>query len=140
MDLAISLAQRQQYELVVVHTWTFTAEYSFRSGYTVPPSEMDRWVRKAQYLHKRRLTELLRPCPLWDLKSQVYMLKGEPGRLIPELAVEMEVGLIVMGTVSRTGVAGLLIGNTAEKTLRQVDCSVLTVKPDEFVTPVRLDE
>jgi universal stress protein E len=130
MDLAISLAQRQQYELVVVHTWTFPAEHSLRSGYTVPLGEMDRWVRRARDLHRRRLTELLRPYPLRDLKSQVYMLKGEPGRLIPELAVEMEVGLIVMGTVSRTGVAGLLIGNTAEKILRQVDCSALAVKPD----------
>ncbi len=45
-----------------------------------------------------------------------------------------------MGTVSRTGVAGLLIGNTAERILRQVDCSVLTVKPDGFITPVRLSE
>ena len=140
MDLATSLARRQQYELIVVHTWTFTAEHSLRSGYTVESSEMDRWVRAAQDLHRRRLAELLQPYPLQDLKSQVYMLKGEPGRLIPELAAEMEVGLIVMGTVSRTGVAGLLIGNTAERILHQVDCSVLTVKPDGFATPVRLDE
>ena len=60
--------------------------------------------------------------------------------MIPELAAEKEVELIVMGTVSRTGVAGFLIGNTAEKILGQVDCSVLTVKPDGFITPVRLGE
>jgi nucleotide-binding universal stress UspA family protein len=70
----------------------------------------------------------------------VYLLKGEAGRLIPELATAKEVKLIVMGTVSRTGIAGLLIGNTAEKILSQVDCGVLAVKPDGFVTPVRLDE
>jgi universal stress protein E len=44
-----------------------------------------------------------------------------------------------MGTVSRAGIAGLLIGNTAEKVLPQVDCSMLTVKPEGFVTPVKLD-
>jgi nucleotide-binding universal stress UspA family protein len=66
------------------------------------------------------------------------MLKGEPGHLIPQLAAKMEVGLIVMGTVSRTGVAGFLIGSTAERTLRQVDCAVLAVKPEGFVTPVSL--
>ncbi len=32
MDLATSLAQRQQSELIVVHTWTFPAEHSLRSG------------------------------------------------------------------------------------------------------------
>jgi nucleotide-binding universal stress UspA family protein len=73
-------------------------------------------------------------------KHEVYLLKGEPGRLVPEVAAAREVQLIVMGTVSRSGVSGLLIGNTAEKILGQVDCAVLAVKPDGFVTPVRLDE
>jgi nucleotide-binding universal stress UspA family protein len=67
-------------------------------------------------------------------------LQGKPGQLVPELAEKLEVGLIVMGTVSRTGVAGLLIGNAAERILRQVNCSVLTVKPDGFATPVKLEE
>jgi len=75
-----------------------------------------------------------------NLEHQVYMLKGEAGRLILALAKAREVELIVMGTVSRTGLTGFLIGNTAEKVLRQADCSVLVVKPDKFVTPVKLDE
>ena len=140
MDLATALARRQQSELVVVHTWTFPVEHSLRSGRFGPSNEIDRWVREARDLHRLRLAELLQPYALQDLKHQVYLLKGEAEHLIPELAAEKEVELIVMGTVSRTGVAGLLIGNTAEKILRQVDCSVLTVKPDGFVTPVRLDE
>jgi nucleotide-binding universal stress UspA family protein len=140
LDLATALAQRDRCELVVVHTWTFPAERSLRSGHSVESSEMERWVRRARDLRRRRLAELLRPYPLQELQSQVYMLKGEPGHLIPELAAKLEVGLIVMGTVSRTGVAGLLIGNTAERILRQVGCSVLAVKPDGFLSPVRLDE
>ena len=47
--------------------------------------------------------------------------------------------LVVLGSVSRGGIAGLLIGNTAEKVLERVECSVLTVKPDGFKTPVTLD-
>jgi nucleotide-binding universal stress UspA family protein len=41
-----------------------------------------------------------------------------------------------MGTVCRTGIPGLIIGNTAERVLDVVDCSVLTVKPEGFVSPV----
>lgn len=41
-----------------------------------------------------------------------------------------------MGTVSRTGLPGIFIGNTAETVLQQVDSAVLTVKPPGFVTPV----
>jgi len=37
-------------------------------------------------------------------------------------------------------VAGFFIGNTAESVLQQVNCSVLTVKPEGFVSPVKLDD
>ena len=45
---------------------------------------------------------------------------------------------VVMGTMGRTGIAGLLVGNTAESILKRVACSVLTVKPEGFVPPVSL--
>jgi nucleotide-binding universal stress UspA family protein len=45
-----------------------------------------------------------------------------------------------MGTVARTGISGFFIGNTAEDVLNQVNCSVMAVKPEGFVTPVKLDE
>ena len=140
MDLATSLTRREQGELVVVHTWAFPVEGALRSAHFMQSSEVDGWVHDVRNQHRRRLAELLRPYAFADLKHQVYLLKGAPGRLIPELAADKNVELIVMGTVSRTGVAGLFIGNAAEKILRKVDCSVLAVKPDGFKTPVRLDE
>ena len=75
-----------------------------------------------------------------ELQHEIYLLEGQAGLLIPELAEEKQVELIVMGTVCRTGLAGLLIGNTAEDVLHQVDCSVLTVKPSGFVSPVELED
>jgi universal stress protein E len=44
-----------------------------------------------------------------------------------------------MGTLARSGLDGYFIGNTAETVLQHVACSVLTVKPDGFVSPVTLD-
>ena len=41
-----------------------------------------------------------------------------------------------MGTVGRSGIPGLIIGNTAEKVINGIDCSLLAVKPAGFVTPV----
>ena len=46
------------------------------------------------------------------------------------------VALLGMGTVSRTGIASLFIGNTTESVLRQVECSVLAVKPAGFDMPI----
>ena len=66
-------------------------------------------------------------------------MAGEPDELIPELVNKNSIDIVVMGTVSRTGLSGFFIGNTAEKMLQELDCSVLAVKPDGFVTPVTLD-
>jgi universal stress protein E len=140
LDLATSLAHREQCELLILHTWSYNLESHVRSGrVSVPQSKLDEWVRGVRDAHRRSLGELLQLYDLENQKHQVYMLKGEAGNLIPALAAAKEIELIVMGTVGRTGIAGLLIGNTAEKVLRQVDCSVLTVKPEGFITPVKLD-
>jgi universal stress protein E len=48
--------------------------------------------------------------------------------------------LVMMGTVSRGGLAGVIVGNTAERLLNRLDCSLFTVKPSDFVCPVELDE
>ena len=140
LDLATSLAHRERCELLIIHTYTSTLESHVRSGrISVPQSKLDAWGRELRDTRRRSLVELLQLYDLENLKHQVYLLKGEAGILIPALAAAREVELIVMGTLSRSGVAGFFIGNTAEKVLRQVDCSVLTVKPEGFITPIKLD-
>jgi universal stress protein E len=47
--------------------------------------------------------------------------------------------LVVMGSVSRGGIAGWLLGNTAQRLVERLDRSLLTVKPDDFVCPVRVE-
>lgn len=68
-----------------------------------------------------------------------HLIKGPPRNEVPGLAKSLQVDLVVMGTVARTGVPGFLIGNTAEAMPGQIDCPVLAVKPAGFVTPVTLD-
>jgi universal stress protein E len=45
-------------------------------------------------------------------------------------------GVVVMGAVSRLGLARLFIGNTAERVLDKLDCDVLVVKPRGFRSKV----
>lgn len=140
MELATSLAELEGSELHVVHAWTQFAEQVLRGRRGLPEQQVDQIVRETRAEHKMWLDELLEKFPLENLRHRIHLLKGEAGRVIPEVAKRKRVELIIMGTVSRTGISGFLIGNTAEKVLQQVDCSVLTVKPEGFVTPIRLDE
>ncbi len=72
--------------------------------------------------------------------ENIHMLKGEPAEVITELTRKDGVDLVVMGTVGRSGMAGVVTGNSAEQILNRIQCSVLALKPDDFVSPVRLDE
>ncbi len=60
----------------------------------------------------------------------------DPTRAIARVGRLVKRDLIVMGTVGRVGIPGLLIGNTAERILGDMSCSVLAVKPQGFVAPV----
>jgi nucleotide-binding universal stress UspA family protein len=44
-----------------------------------------------------------------------------------------------MGTIARGGLVGMIMGNTAERVLRDLRCSVLALKPEGFASPVTLD-
>ncbi len=63
---------------------------------------------------------------------------GSPERVIERFVDEIQPDVVVMGTVARTGVKRLLLGNTAETVLGQLGGGVLFVKPPGFATPVSL--
>jgi universal stress protein E len=138
MDLATFLAEQEQSELHIVHAWTMFGESLLRSKRArLKERQVDAWVLEHRQRHERQLDKLLDESALENLKHQVHLTKGSAESVIPVLVHEQQIDLIVMGTICRTGVAGFFIGNTAESALQQVNCSVLTVKPDGFVSPVR---
>lgn len=69
-------------------------------------------------------------------KVHKHLSWGTPWKEIGRLAQHLNIDLLVMGTVGRTGLQGILLGNTAEKVLGVCDCSILTVKPADFVSPL----
>jgi universal stress protein E len=68
-----------------------------------------------------------------------HVARTSPTRAILECTEHVDPDLVVMGTISRGGIAGFLVGNTAERVLPRLDVSLLTVKPDDFVCPVSLE-
>ena len=58
-----------------------------------------------------------------------HVVIGQPEFAINELAEKLDSRMIVLGTVSRSGLNGYLIGNTAEQMLYNMTCDILAVKP-----------
>jgi nucleotide-binding universal stress UspA family protein len=73
------------------------------------------------------------------LQIEQHVVEGHPITVIPEKIKELDASLVVMGTIGRSGIKGMLIGNTAESILQQLSCSVLALKPSNFVCPITLD-
>ncbi len=59
--------------------------------------------------------------------------------MIPNFAKDHDVDLVVMGTLGRLSDRGVFIGDTAERILNRLECSVLALKPAGFVSPVQLN-
>jgi universal stress protein E len=84
----------------------------------------------------RRLEEFLGSLNVGSATVERHLFRGTPWKVIGSLTNQLKIDLIAMGTVGRSGIDGLLLGNTAEKVLTTCDCSILTVKPDQFVSPI----
>jgi len=148
LEMATSLAHSEFCELHVVHVWRAFGESEFRSGFArMPEAKLKAYLDEVYQKHLQWLNGLMDDLATWVgkealdyVKPQVHLLKGNAKDEIPRLASELQVDLIVMGTVVRTGIPGFIMGNTAETILNRIDCSVLAVKPDGFVTPVKVED
>lgn len=142
LEMAGSLASQERSEFHIAHAWEATGENALRRT-GADQEEVDAYVREVGHTNLQWLDRLLRKARKWIgpevydfLKPKTHLPKGSADQVIPLLARELKVDLIVMGTVARTGIPGLFIGNTAESILTEIDCSILAVKPKGFVTPV----
>ena len=71
-------------------------------------------------------------------EQRCHIEEGLPEDVIPKYAEQLDAELVVLGTVGRQGISAALIGNTAEHVIDKLDCDVLAIKPEGFVSPIRL--
>jgi len=147
LSLAGALALGDGAALHLVHAWEGFAEGIVRRWSDKPADEVATYVEMERLRHQSALAsieeslrELIGEKAYGQLMPRYHLQKGSPQREISHLAEELQADLVIMGTLGRTGISGLFIGNTAEMILEQLPCSVLAIKPPGFISPVKLDE
>jgi nucleotide-binding universal stress UspA family protein len=146
LEMASSLALAESAELHIVYAWEAIGESLMRHGPFLMTSDeqVDTYVERIRRHLSARLDSTMADMKasmgeaMDFLHPQTHLVKGWARKEIPALARHLEIDLVVMGTVARTGMPGFIMGNTAETILNQLDCSVLAIKPPGFVTPVTL--
>ncbi|MBU1057627.1 MAG: universal stress protein [Proteobacteria bacterium] len=135
MGLASSLSRMDKSELHIVHAWKWVSPDA-QLKTLKSPVDIRGQIKKMRI---DWLKDLLHQSNLQHLPHQEHIVEGTADEVIPKLVHQHQIDLVVMGTVCRAGIPGFFIGNTAEKILYSLDCSVLAVKPDGFISPVQLD-
>jgi nucleotide-binding universal stress UspA family protein len=137
-EAALAVDGACESELDVLHAFAPSpSAHTLRHRAGLSDAEVDGVLGRMRAQRHRWLEALLegrspaaRPCFL-------RTLDGEPGVEIPREVARLSIELLVLGTVGRSNLAGMLIGNTAEEILRRVDCSVLALKPDGFQSSLK---
>jgi nucleotide-binding universal stress UspA family protein len=136
--LAAALAAALDEPLHLAHAWDAPEEPLLRR-WTHDTTEVDAYLRAVETQRGQLLDVATR-----DVERRVgggcrvvpHLRRGDPRDVLPALVEELDARLLLAGTVARTGIPGLLIGNTAEDVLNDVRTSLLAVKPEGFVCPV----
>ena len=147
LNLASSLAVSYGASLHVVHAWD-APEVGFVSIWAEDPDKMENEIlehtrKYHEGLMSRLMDEFFKDVgeEAYDYVSpEIHTQHGQASEVIPATVKTVKADLVVMGTIARTGIPGMFIGNTAESIIDQLNCSLMAVKPKGFETPVTLED
>ena len=129
LETAAWFAETHEGELHVLHAWIPYGE-RMMLGAGVTEAEARRFFDGQREEARHDLERVLIPYRSRIAPAGVHLVKGDPRAVIADFATRHGIDLLVVGSVARSGVAGRIVGNTAEAVLSQLPCSMLVVKPD----------
>jgi len=130
LALAAEIAADEGAELHLLHVFDQTELARVVELHpTMPYTQMERELHKDA---KDKLAKLHQRVAAAVSTCTSHIETGIPEDSIVEYAETRGCDLVVMGSVGRSGLNGLFIGNTAERVERRLPCSLLTVKPANF--------
>ena len=120
-----------------MHAWRLDPEQR-QLAKDLDPAE---WATTLEGLRADVRAAVLERCEGLELPEEptLHLSRKTPASAIREAVEHLVPDLLVMGSLSRGGRAGVLVGETAERLVARLDCSMLVLKPDDFVSPVPAD-
>jgi nucleotide-binding universal stress UspA family protein len=96
----------------------------------------DQWQNFAEK-RLEMLRSLAEQAKAAGVEAEFSQRQGNPGRIICELARELEIDLIVLGRRGRSGVQELLLGSVSNYVNHHAPCSVLTIQLQDQPAPAQ---
>lgn len=124
LELALQFADHYQAALDLVHAYQVPADVYPYSLYIT-----DKHLKAFRERHEEQMKRLCEDTRQRGARVEGVVLQGETHDVIPNFAKAQKTDLIIMGTRGRGGLPHLLLGSTAERTVRLAACPVITVPP-----------
>ena len=140
LELAVAAGQLTDAKLHVLNA--FEDQFGRRLWLTgMPPDRIQAHQDKQRAEAESALHEQLSHTDYRTLPHGVlvHVIDAPADIAIVDAIEEHGIDLLIMGTAARSGISGVLIGNTAERLLAQVSCSVVAIKPPGFECPIKFD-
>lgn len=138
LQTSYSLTNVYSKKLHIISCWNYELEDYIRDSVWIDLQEekIQEILTETQIENHHALASIIKESGIGE-KMNVLHFKGSPDQIIPNYVSNKKIDLLVMGTVARTGIDGFLIGNTAENVMQKINCSLLALKPNGFVSPVK---
>jgi nucleotide-binding universal stress UspA family protein len=131
IQIGSSLAKSESAELHVACAWALPNESTLRSPFINTPEHEIEELNNEHKVAVAKAFEKIQARNRVHLKNyNTHLPNGNPIIAIPKLIQAENIDLLIIGTNARTGIKRMLIGNTVEGIINQVNCSLLVVKPD----------
>lgn len=137
ITLALLLANSQNACVDIVHAWSLRNEFLLRTHLHLAHHKIDIMVAKEEEDHKEWFKSFIEKQKKIPIRKS-HFIKGDATQIIPQIIKEEKINLLIMGTIGSISTPGLLISNRAETILQNISCSVIAVKPDGFISPIRI--
>jgi len=138
VDVSSQESNHQQLNSLILawgETWHQVTHNQLHAMYSIPIAKpllefdvVDKYavMQKKGPAAKEKMQKLLAQFDLSSIISHITV--GAPDRAILHQANELHSNLVILGSVARKGVSGLLLGNTAEKVLHHLRTDCLIIK------------
>lgn len=125
IELALLLAHVQDGSVVLLQAWEPFAERRVHSYVT--DEDFSAYLDTTRRRIKADFARLVESFGHDLAGVQLELRRGDIEEVIPAFAVAEGVDLVVMGTWGRTGISRRLVGNTADRVLQRLPCSIVVV-------------
>lgn len=130
LKLGDYIATTMQAKLIIVACWDSPG---FQG---IPPKQVAEILNGEKERYMQLLKDAIHKAAVTK-KFHLELINGNASKILPVYIEENNIDLLVMGTVARTGLPGLILGNTAEHVLQKVRCSLAVLKPRWFMSPIK---